>query len=163
MRGLPYAALCVALLYPTQDSSAASVFRCEDANGHITFTRHGCTTEQEQQTQSTRNHTPGSGKAIPLARPEQNSRSTRNSGSADLVIVGQQDDGCGNRITGSERRQAVIRQEIRSGMTRADVESSLGKPDKITRQNGQQRYHYRDKRGNSQQISFDEAGCVKGK
>lgn len=71
------------------------------------------------------------------------------------------DDGCGNLLSSSEKRQAIIRREVRSGMSSADVESSLGKPDRITRQNGRQRYHYRDKRGDNQLISFDEAGCVK--
>lgn len=77
------------------------------------------------------------------------------------MIVGEQDDGCGNLLSSSEKRQAIIRREVRSGMSSADVESSLGKPDRITRQNSRQRYHYRDKRGDNQLISFDEAGCVK--
>lgn len=68
MRGLHFAALlAAALLYPIADSSAASVFRCVSANGHVTFTRHGCADDQEQHLQDTRNHTPSSGKAIPLA------------------------------------------------------------------------------------------------
>jgi hypothetical protein len=48
-------------------------------------------------------------------------------------------------------------------MTRADVESILGKPDRVSSQNGQTRYRYRDRQGNSRSVSFDEAGCVKGK
>lgn len=160
MRGLLRATFCAALLYPTQASLAATVFRCEDANGHITFTRHGCPVEQQQQTQSAHNQTPSSGKAVPLAKP---ARSPQVSGTGQVVVVGQQDDGCGNRITGSARRAAIIKQDIRSGMTRNDVESSLGKPHKISRQNGRQRYHYRDDSGNTRQVSFDEAGCVKGR
>lgn len=160
MQGLLRAAFCATLLYPTHASLAATVFRCEDANGHITFTRHGCPAEQQQRTQDARNQTPSSGKAVPMAKPE---RRTRASGASELVVVGQQDDGCGNRVTGSARRAAIIKQEIRSGMTRSDVESSLGKPHKTSRQNGLQRYHYRDNSGNTRQVSFDEAGCVKGK
>ncbi|MNR64480.1 hypothetical protein D3C85_1871430 [compost metagenome] len=57
----------------------------------------------------------------------------------------------------------MIRQQVRAGMTRRDVESSLGEPDKITSQNGQTRYHYADQKGNRRQVTFDEAGCVKGK
>ncbi|GIZ12208.1 hypothetical protein NCCP436_16240 [Pseudomonas sp. NCCP-436] len=50
-------------------------------------------------------------------------------------------------------------------MSRTDVESSLGKPDKVTVSNGVQRYHYQAKRkgGASRQVSFDETGCVKVK
>lgn len=163
MRGQHVAALlAAALLYPIADSSAASVFRCVSANGHVTFTRHGCTDDEEQHLQDARNHTPSSGKAIPLATPGRRAATTSAS-SGELVIVGQQDDGCDNLLTSSERRQAIIRKEVRRGMSRADVESSLGKPDRVTSSNGQQRYHYREKRkgGNSRQVSFDEAGCVK--
>ncbi|MFG0583468.1 hypothetical protein ACF8C1_09495 [Pseudomonas sp. zjy_9] len=161
MRGLHIAALCAAaLLHPIQDSSATSVFRCEDANGQITFTRHGCAPDQTQYRQEVRNHSPGSGKPIPLAVPRART-ATPTTRSRAPVIVGEQDDGCGNLLSSSEKRQAIIRREVRSGMSSADVESSLGKPDRITRQNGRQRYHYRDKRGDNQLISFDEAGCVK--
>ena len=48
-------------------------------------------------------------------------------------------------------------------MSRADVESSLGKPDTITEQNGKTRYVYQVKKGNKRNINFDEAGCVTGK
>lgn len=161
MQGRHFAALlAAALLSPIQDSSATSVFRCVSVDGHVTFTRHGCTSDQQQHLQDARNPTPGSDKPVPLADPDRHrTRTTESSG--ELVIVGQQDDGCGNLLTSSERRQAIIRKEVRAGMTRAEVESSLGKPDRITRHNGRQRYHYDDKRGNRQQVNFDEAGCVK--
>ena len=48
-------------------------------------------------------------------------------------------------------------------MNRSDVESSLGKPDKVSEQNGQTRYVYQGKKGSKRNVSFDEAGCVKGK
>ncbi|PKM34253.1 MAG: DUF4124 domain-containing protein [Gammaproteobacteria bacterium HGW-Gammaproteobacteria-12] len=149
MRGKHFAALLAAA-------------RCVDADGHITFTRHGCATDQEQHLQDARNHTPSSGKTIPLATPERRATTSPTS-AGELVIVGQQEDGCGNLLTSSERRQAIIRKEVRRGMSRADVENSLGKPDRVTSSNGQQRYHYREKRkgGSSRQVSFDEAGCVK--
>ncbi|EZH76409.1 hypothetical protein AU05_05270 [Ectopseudomonas composti] len=165
MRGRHFAALlAAAFLYPIADSYAASVFRCVGADGHVTFTRHGCSDDQELHLQDARNHTPSSGKAIPLADPGRRATTASASG-GELVIVGQQDDGCGNLLSSSERRQAIIRKEVRRGMSRADVESSLGKPDRVTSSNGQQRYHYREKRkgGSSRQVSFDEAGCVKGK
>jgi len=163
MRGKHFAALlAAALLYPIEDSSAASVFRCVGADGHVTFTRHGCATDQEQHLQDARNPTPSSSKTIPLADPDQRAMPSPTS-AGELVIVGQQDDGCGNLLTSSEKRQAIIRKEVRSGMSRADVENSLGKPDRVTASNGQQRYHYKEKRkgGSSRQVSFDEAGCVK--
>lgn len=164
MQGLHRVAFCVIVLCPIP-TLASTVFRCEDANGHVTFTLQGCPVEQSQYLQDAHNPTPGNGKPIPLAKTAKSSRKKAKETAevSELVVVGEKQDGCGNRVTGSERREAVIKQQIRSGMTRSDVESSLGTPDKISRQNGQTRYHYRDPEGNSRQVSFDEAGCVKGK
>ncbi|MFB8829377.1 hypothetical protein ACE0DR_08325 [Azotobacter sp. CWF10] len=78
----------------------------------------------------------------------------------ELTIVGQQEDGCGNRITGRERREAMLKKQMRSGMPRSDVESALGKPDRISSRNGRTSYHYRDNKGNTRQINFDEHGCI---
>ncbi len=163
MHRLYCAAFCATLLYPGW-SQATTVYRCEDGNGHSTFTLQGCPEEQEQYLQNADNPTPSSGKAVPLAKTAGRRRTAAGTATdSRLVVVGEREDGCGNRVTGRARRDAMIKQRIRSGMTRADVESSLGKPDTISSQNGQTRYHYRDRQGNSRQVSFDEAGCVKGK
>ncbi|WP_339462190.1 DUF4124 domain-containing protein [Pseudomonas sp. EA_105y_Pfl2_R69] len=162
MHGLHCAAVCAILLCPTA-LLASSVFRCEDASGHITYTLQGCPAEQTQQRQEAHNPTPGKGKAVPLAKPAKAKRRTARPDAREVTVVGSRDDGCGNRMTSSERRTAIIRQRIVSGMSRADVESSLGKPDRITQHNGQTRYLYRGNQGNNRQVSFDAAGCVKGK
>nr|WP_298139624.1 DUF4124 domain-containing protein [uncultured Pseudomonas sp.] len=166
MHGLHRVFFCVIAMASTT-AQAATVFRCEDRQGNVTFTRQGCPVEQAQYLQEAYNPTPGSGKPIPLAQTARASHSKAKGKATSepngLIVVGEKQDGCGNRVTGSARREAVIKQQIRSGMTLEDVESSLGTPDKISRQNGQTRYHYRDQQGNSRQVSFDEAGCVKGK
>ncbi|WP_439859107.1 DUF4124 domain-containing protein [Pseudomonas sp. MBLB4136] len=162
MHGLHYVALCATLLCPTP-LLAATVFRCEDANGHITFTLQGCSEQQFVKLQIADNPTPGSGKPIPMAKTAKAPRNKARAGRAEPLVVAEQQDGCGNRVTGSARRSAMIKQQIVGGMTRADVESALGRPDKVSSQNGQTRYHYSDQQGNNRQISFDEAGCVKGK
>jgi hypothetical protein len=162
MHGLQRAVFCAILLCPPP-LLASTVFRCEDASGHITFTLQGCPAGQLQYLQDANNPTPGSGKPTPLAKAAKASRSKAVAKTSELVVVGESQDGCGNLVTGSERRTAMIKRQIRSGMHRSDVESSLGTPDRISSQNGQTRYHYRDQQGNSRQVSFDEAGCVKGK
>lgn len=162
MHGLHRAAVCAILLCPPP-LLASTVFRCEDANGHATFTLQGCPAEHTLYLQNAYNATPGSGKPTPLAKSTKPSRSKVTKKTRALVVIGEQLDGCGNLVTGSERRTAIIREQIRSGMNRSDVESSLGTPDRVSSQNGQTRYHYRDQQGNSRQVSFDESGCVKGK
>ncbi|AYC32306.1 DUF4124 domain-containing protein [Pseudomonas cavernae] len=158
--------LCASLITPTLPTLAATVFRCEDANGKITYTLQGCPTDQSLQLQDAHNPTPGSGTPTPLAQVAKSSRTgkaAKTGRNGELVVVAEHQDGCGNRVTGSTRRQAMIRKEVRAGMTRTDVESTLGKPDKVSSQNGQLRYQYGGKQGRSQQVSFDENGCVRGK
>lgn len=162
MHGLHCAAFCAILLcsLPTLGSS---VFRCEDANGHVTFTRQGCPDAHNQSLQQAYNPTPGSGKPVPLAKPRKTSRESTKKDPLEPRVIGVKQDGCGNRLSSSERRAAIIKQQVRLGMSRSDIESSLGKPDRVSEQNGQTRYTYQGKQGNTRNVSFDEAGCVKGK
>lgn len=141
---------------------ASPIYRCTAPGGHITFTHHGCTAEQQQQLQNAFNATPGDGSPIPMASPppDHTLRTAQQDNSRELTIVGQQEDGCGNRITGRERREAMLKKQMRSGMPRSDVESALGKPDRISSRNGRTSYHYRDNEGNTRQIDFDEHGCI---
>lgn len=162
MQGLHCAAFCVILLCPLP-TLGSSVFRCEDANGHVTFTRQGCPDDHSQRLQEAYNPTPGSGKPVPLAKPRKTSHENTPKADRELTVIGIKQDGCGNHLNSRERRVAIIKQQIRLGMSRSDVESSLGKPDKISEQNGQTRYLYQGKKGNKRNVSFDEAGCVKGK
>ncbi len=83
--------------------------------------------------------------------------------SESLAIVAERDDGCGNRVTGSERRSAIINKQIRAGMTRSDVESALGRPESITSSNGRDRLRFRNSSGQVRTVSFDEYGCVLGR
>lgn len=152
------AGVCACLLHSA--AQASTVFRCEDAKGHITYTLHGCPEDEHLNLQEAHNPTPGKGKAVPLAKSHKPNRQKTD---RQLVVVGTQQDGCGNRITGSARRTAMIRQQVHGGMTQSDVESALGEPDKITSHDGQVRYHYADRKGNTRQVTFDESGCVKEK
>lgn len=81
----------------------------------------------------------------------------------ELTVVGQSEDKCGNLIDAKQRREAIINQRVVAGMTQQDVESALGKPDKISIRNSATSYRYDLKRGRSAHVEFDEKGCVKGK
>ncbi|WP_422909937.1 DUF4124 domain-containing protein [Pseudomonas sp. MAC6] len=162
MRGLHYAACCAILLCPLS-TLGSTVYRCEDTKGHVTFTRQGCPDSHQQSLQQAYNPTPGSGKPVPLAKPQKSSRSSKKVDKQELTVIGVKQDDCGNQLSSSERRAAIIKQKIRTGMSRADVESSLGRPDKVSEHNGQTRYVYQGKKGNKRNVSFDEAGCVKDK
>lgn len=167
MHGLHRTAFaCTLTLCLSTPLSASTVFRCEDASGHITFTQQGCPVDQTQHLHDARNHTPSSGAIIPLASPAREAlhtpRGSPNERTRALIVVGEREDGCGDLLTGSARREAMVKQQVRRGMTQADVESMFGKPQRTSSRNGESRWHYVDRTGNTRQVSFDEAGCVKG-
>ena len=161
----PLALLCALPLHLSSPVQAGPLYRCIDTEGRTTFTHLGCPADSEahEHRLGASNLIQGhlvsgepSSALLPRApsAPEEKSR--------QIVVVGEQDVVCGNLITPTERRQAIIKRQARAGMTRSDVESALGKPDKISSRNGQLRYHYQPRKGASHQVSFDEAGCVKG-
>jgi hypothetical protein len=158
------AGICASLLCSTH-IQAATVLRCEDDKGHVTYTLHGCPDDASQELQEAHNPTPGKGKAVPLAKTKKSRAKAKGKKKDEeqLVVVGAKQDGCGNKLTSSERRRAVIRQQVRGGMTQRDVENAFGEPDKVTSSDGQTRYHYADDEGNRRQVTFDESGCVKEK
>lgn len=156
-----FSLLCAAIWLAVSSAQATTVFRCQSSDGHLTYTLNGCPSTSEQHTQHAFNPTPGSDQATPMAAPEKRHKPSTTESSP--VVVGKQQDGCGNQLNRSARRTAIIRQEVRSGMSRNDIESALGKPDKITSNNGTTRYTYEDRKGNRRQVNFDENGCVKSK
>jgi hypothetical protein len=138
---------------------STTVNRCEDASGSVTFTTLGCPHGHSVTQQEADNAMPGT--VIPS--PEPPSREPFPTPQKELVVVGQHDDGCANVLTAEQRRRAIINMQTPTGMTKRDVESLLGKPDKIISRNAEIRYVYKEKKGRSRQVSFDENGCVKGK
>jgi len=152
-------AIIAALFFIPVPIWANSVQRCTDQSGNITFTTLGCPPGHSMQLQDAYNAPPGTIAPSP-ALPAQ---SARVGGNQELVIVGQRDDGCGNVLSAEQRRKAIINYQTPAGMTKRDVESLLGRPDKVVSRNGEVRYVYEEKKGKSRQVSFDEHGCVKGR
>ena len=147
-----------ALLFLPVLGTAATVHRCEDDNGKITFTTLACPAGHELKLQDAHNPLPGT--VVNSTSPSDTRIKKK---SEELVIVGQRDDGCGNVLSAEQRRRAIINQQTPEGMTKRDVESLLGTPDKIVGRNAELRYVYKEKKGKSRQVTFDENGCVKGK
>jgi hypothetical protein len=143
---------------------ATTVHRCQDDAGNLTFTTLGCPEGQALQLQEAFNAPPGTQASyLPSAEVATHSVEGAIGTPRDVVVVGQHDDGCGNRLSAEQRRRAIINLQTTAGMTRRDVESMLGKPDKIVSRNGEDRYVYNEKKGRSSQVTFDQNGCVKGK
>ncbi len=163
MRITPLVSLWSALLCLPLMAEANTVQRCEDTAGNVTFTTLSCPEGHSRQLQRAFNAPPGSTQGLMLPPSEGNEPRRPRSPNKEVVIVGQHEDGCGNRLSADQRRQAIINQRTPPGMTRRDVESLLGRPDKVTNTNGELRYAYHQKKGRSHIVTFDQDGCVKGK
>jgi hypothetical protein len=141
---------------------SASLHRCEAPDGRVTFTTLSCKAEESLSLQTIHPFMPGPTVAVmPEANPRK--KSGMNATRRELTVVGQPEDKCGNLVDARQRREAIINQRVVAGMTRQDVESALGKPDKIIIRNSAMSYRYELKRGRSAHVEFDEKGCVKGK
>ncbi|KAF1055012.1 MAG: hypothetical protein GAK43_00548 [Stenotrophomonas maltophilia] len=142
-------------------SFASEVFRCEYADGHIVFSQHGCQEPAQQSTQRANNPPPGGNGPARMATAQPLNR-VRTPETQEVVVVGARPSPCPTELSDRERRVAIIQQRIRAGMTRADVESAFGKPDRITTQNAQVSYLYKATAQHGlRSIRFDEQGCVK--
>ncbi|MEX3773355.1 cell envelope protein SmpA [Pseudomonas sp. MYb118] len=151
--------LMIALLCPPLAATATTVHRCEAANGRVTFTTLGCASGDNPSLQEVRTYKPGSTVALmPAADARKTSTTAR-----EPTVVGLAQDSCGNLITARERRDAILHKRIVAGMSQQDVESALGKPDKVSVRNSAMSYRYDTRRGRSAHIEFDEKGCTKGK
>ena len=158
--------LATLLCLPTP-STATTVNRCEDAEGNITFTTLSCPVDHERTVQHAYNPPPGGGLAVlpPAERRERFSSGSvsRPTREEDILVVGEWQDGCGNRLSAEQRRKAIMNRQTPPGMTRRDVENMLGRPDTIANRNGELHYTYKSKEGRSNSVAFDQDGCVKGR
>ncbi|MBC8997949.1 cell envelope protein SmpA [Pseudomonas sp. N40(2020)] len=154
--------LLTSLLCLPPTGAATSLHRCEAPDGGITFTSMSCALGEQLSVQEVHPYLPGSVVAI---MPEHNHEeiSGMKTRSAEPGLVGGVEDKCGNLIDARQRREAILNQRVIAGMSQQDVESALGKPDKVNIRTSTTNYRYNLKRGRSAQVDFDEKGCVKGK
>lgn len=142
--------------------NTTTLHRCEAPDGSLTFTTLSCANDERLSIQEVHPYSPGSTVAlIPEARHEE--ISGMNTRKREMAVVGRTFDKCGDLIDARQKREAIINQRIIAGMNQQDVESALGKPDKISIRNSSTSYSYNLKRGRSALIEFDEKGCVTGK
>ncbi|MDR6679568.1 DUF4124 domain-containing protein [Pseudomonas oryzihabitans] len=152
--------LALGLLLGCVAAQAATVYRCEDAGGRLTFSATGCALDSASSLQDADNARPGGAKPTLMAKPR---AAARRIAPRAPTVVGTKADGCGDLLTASERRQAIIRGQVKAGMSRADVENALGQPRRISQLDTITRYHYdaRNRQERARLVTFDENGCVR--
>lgn len=148
------------LLLGCVSAQAATVYRCEDAAGHLTFSASGCASDSDSRLQRADNPRPGGASPTLMAKPK---APPRKEAQRPPTVVAAKTDGCGDLLSPSERRQAIIRGQVKIGMSRADVENALGPPQRISQLDALTRYHYeaRQRKERSRLVTFDDQGCVR--
>ncbi|VEF12400.1 Uncharacterised protein [Pseudomonas fluorescens] len=162
MPSIPNPILLTCLLMLPHSAEATTLHRCEAADGSVTLTSMSCAHGEHLSKQEVHPYSPGSVVAI---MPEANHEKTsgiRTQG-REPGIIGGAEHVCGNVITARQRREAIINRRVIAGMNAQDVESALGKPDKVNIRTSVTTYRYDLKRGRTAQIDFDQRGCVKEK
>ncbi|MHA3736548.1 DUF4124 domain-containing protein [Pseudomonas sp. Eth.TT006] len=142
-------------------AASTTLHRCEAPDGRITFTSLSCANDEQRSEQQVHPYSPGS--VVPIMPEHNHEELTGMTIRGEPGIVSRQQDKCGNLIDARQRRAAIINQRVIAGMSQEDVESALGKPDKVNIRASTTSYRYDLKRGRTAQVDFDERGCVKGK
>ncbi|MFG6208060.1 cell envelope protein SmpA [Pseudomonas retamae] len=162
MQFKPYAFLLPACLLCLPSSAAPiSLHRCEASDGSVTFTSMSCAQGEQRSMQKVHPYSPGSVVLLPEHNHER--MTELKAMRREPGVIGHAEDACGNLINNRQRREAIINRRVTAGMNQQDVESALGKPDKVSIRTSSTQYRYDLKRGRSAQIDFDERGCVKAK
>lgn len=162
MPSKPNLFLLIFLLCPPLSSDATTLHRCEAADGSVTFTSMSCAHGERLSEQMVHPYSPGSVAAVMPEANHEKTAGARTHG-REPGIVGGAEHICGNVINARQRREAIINRRVIAGMSAQDVESALGKPDKINIRTSTTTYRYDLKRGRSAQVDFDQRGCVKEK
>lgn len=169
-------ALAAALL--SSQLQAATVFKCVDAAGKVTFTQNQNCPDSHSLDDVVSAHNPtisGSGPASVMATPraqQQSSGSAAVAGNATaqpsarkgVTVVGGSaaQVGCNTGLSDRDLRTAKVRGEVVSGMSRKDVESIHGQPNSGSNAGGGgTNTYWKDKYVSVTSVSFDSAGCVR--
>lgn len=165
--------ILVTLLLSSQ-AGAATIFKCVDAAGKVTFTKGQNCPDHTGLDDVVRAHNPtisGSSAPVRMARPRlqaqpsqaPNSHSYQPQPRGVAVVGGSAPrTECNTGLSDRDLRTAKVRGEIVPGMSRKDIESIHGKPnrDGSARGAGTSTY-WNDKYVDVTSVNYDAGGCVR--
>lgn len=153
--------LLVAALFATADAGAATLNKCVDESGHVTFTQTACPGGLAGESITVQRGGAGMslGPAATPVIPEQAAPPAQAPGQVTVVGGGS---ACGG---GSEQdiRTAIVRNEVFVGMTAKQARQAWGPPSEINRSSsGDDQWVYYRGNVDMQFIYVDQNGCVTG-
>lgn len=156
----------------SSSAEAATIFKCVDAAGKVTFTKNQNCPRNSGLDDIVRAHNPaprGSSAPVQMATP----RSAQVAGQAQAPAVSQPRTvavvggsapsvKCDTGLSDRDLRTAKVRGEVVPGMSRKDVETIHGKPiDGTNARGGGANTYWNDKYVEVTSVNFDGAGCVR--
>ncbi|MGP0174186.1 DUF4124 domain-containing protein [Pseudomonas sp. NCHU5208] len=160
-------------------AQAATVFKCVDAKGKVTFTQQNCPDNHAlDDVVSAHNQTPsGSSAPTRMAQPSRHAAARQSPSAqgympdqakgegASVTVVGGSAERppCSTGLSDRDLRTAKVRGEIVPGMSRKDVESMYGAPNRDGHAHGAGASTYwNDKYLDQTTVGYDSNGCVRG-
>lgn len=137
-------------------SAATQVYKCTANNGAVTFNDSGCADNTAQDTLELQ--TP---MIIPALSPSviKQALITKKKNPVRVTVVADNNHPCGT-FDQTKRRSHLVRKQVKSGMSQAEVQSMFGKPLTQRSHNGQISATYRSAKNKKRSVRFDERGCV---
>lgn len=164
-----FALILAALLLSTQ-AGAATIFKCVDEAGKVTFTKNANCPRNSGLEDVVRAHNAApSGSSAPVqmatpAAPSYSSQIQQRSPNRGVAVIGGSapQRGCDTGLSDRDLRTAKVRGEVVPGMSRKDVESMYGEVNR----NGSARgaggsTYWNDKYVDMTHVSYDAGGCVR--
>ncbi|MDQ7912497.1 DUF4124 domain-containing protein [Pseudomonas sp. 102515] len=90
--------LVLGLLLGCASAQSATVYRCEGADGHLTFSASGCASDSDSRLQRADNPRPGGARPTLMAKPK---AAPRKQVPRAPTVVAAKTDGCGDLLSAS--------------------------------------------------------------
>lgn len=137
-------------------SAATQVYKCTAKNGAVTFNDNGCSDNTVQGIHELK--APMTIQALSQSAIKQ-ALSTKKKKTVRVTVVADNNHPCG-AFDQTQRRSHLVRKQVKSGMSQAEVESMFGKPLSQRSHNGKISATYRSGKNKKRSVRFDQHGCV---
>lgn len=148
-------AVCICTCLATL-SFATQIYKCTTAQGTIIFSDAVCPSDAQRELYQL--ETPMTIPALSQSSIQQSLRQPPRQ-QTRVTVISDDNSPCGT-FDPTERRTHLVRKQVTSGMSQAEVESMYGKPLSERRHNGSIHATYRSSRGQTRSVRFNEHGCV---
>lgn len=152
---LLYLMLCLCC-YPMLSTAQVHIYKCITPQGHIIFNDSGCQGTTEQQTLSVAPTM--TIPALPRSVIEAQLKPASTQPQA-ITVISDAKTPCGT-FNPTQRRTDLIRLQVKSGMSRTEVDSMFGRALKERNHNGTISVTYPSPHGKQRNVRFNQQGCV---